>query len=344
MAMGTDVTEDMTEGTTGGTVGGTSARTVVTVTGPLPAGALGVTDAHEHLFLDTPAQPGEGLDDPDRAVAEVLEARATGVGAIVELTPIGLGRRPDLMRAVSEATGMPIVAATGYHRDAHYPPGHWVLEASLETLTERIVLDLREGMHPADWLDPDLPPDPARAGVIKAGASHGRITPGEERRLRAAAAGSRATGAPIVVHTEAGTCGPEILDLLAGEGVSTDRVALAHIDRAPDPGLHAELAARGVTLLYDTVGKIKYGTDEERLDLIEALVAAGHVGRLLVGLDMGRPSYFRAHGGGPGMRYLMATFVPRLGGRIGAAAVETILVANPARAFAMAPVAEATVR
>ncbi len=36
----------------------------------------------------------------------------------------------------------------------------------------------------------------------------------------------------------------------------------------------------------------------------------------------------------------MSSFVPRLRRRIGEAAVETILVANPARAFAMARVAE----
>jgi predicted metal-dependent phosphotriesterase family hydrolase len=35
------------------------------------------------------------------------------------------------------------------------------------------------------------------------------------------------------------------------------------------------------------------------------------------------------------MRYLMETFVPRLQRRIGDEAVQKILVANPARAFAL---------
>ena len=40
------------------------------------------------------------------------------------------------------------------------------------------------------------------------------------------------------------------------------------------------------------------------------------------------------------MTYLMETFVPRLRSRIGPAAVDTILVGNPASAFAWSPVME----
>lgn len=310
---------------------------VMTVTGPLPARELGVTDAHEHLFLETPAQPGEGLDDLGRATEEVREAATTGIRAIVELTPIGLGRRPDRLRAVAEATGVAIVAATGYHRDAHYPTGHWALEASLEALAARILADLREGME-TEPRGP-APRDPARAGVIKAGASFGRISPAEERRLRAAASGSRETGAAVVVHTEAGTCGAAIVELLGAEDVPANRVVLAHLDRDPDPGLHADLAARGVNLVHDTIGHRTHGPDEARIDLIEALVAAGHGQRLMLGLDLGRRSYLRAWGGGPGLRHLMADFVPRLRRRVGDEAVQAMLVDNPARVFALRPVA-----
>ena len=61
------------------------------------------------------------------------------------MPPIGMGRRPDLLRAVSEAVAIPVIAATGYHRDAHYPAGHWVHEAAVEVLAERIIRDLDGG-------------------------------------------------------------------------------------------------------------------------------------------------------------------------------------------------------
>jgi phosphotriesterase-related protein len=292
---------------------------VITVLGPMPAEQLGVTDAHDHLFLRSPALAGQELDDVDKAVAEV---KSSGLGTIVEVTPIGLGRNPAGMREVAERTGVHIVAATGYHRDAHYAADHWVRTAGVDELAGRILADLQRGMDD----------DPARAGVIKAGASYQRISPAEERRLRAAAIGCRETGAPILVHTEIGTCGHEIIDLLTGEGVAADRIILAHLDRNPDLEVHNEIAERGVWLEYDTPGRIKYRPDSQLIDLIEG----GLESRIMLGLDLGQRDYFRAYGGGPGLGYLMETFVPRLRKRIGVDAERKILVENPARAFAIA--------
>lgn len=308
---------------------------VMTVSGPIEPRDLGITDAHEHLFLRSPALAGEELDDPVRAIEEVSDAHAVGLAAIVELTPIGLGRRPDLMRQVAAATGVTIVGATGYHRDAHYLPGHWVNEASETQLIDRMVIDIEQGMHPADWHDPSMPLDAARAGVIKAGASYHHISLGERRRLAAAGEASRRTGVPIVVHTEVGTAAHEIVELLTAAGVAPAAIILAHLDRNPDPELHLELAERGVYLLYDTVGRIKYQPDSTLLALIEAICAGGHGHQVMLGLDLGRRAYFRAFGGGPGMRYLMAHFVPRLERRIGAEATRRILVGNPARAYSL---------
>jgi phosphotriesterase-related protein len=308
---------------------------VMTVGGPVSVSSLGVVDAHDHLFLRTTALPGDEFDDLERSTAEAREGRESGIDTIVDVTPIGLGRRPDLLRAVADATGIRIIAATGYHRDAHYPDGHWVHDASVDELADRIVRDLEVGMHPSDWDDPEAPPDPSRAGAIKSGASYHHASPAERRRLEACAIGSRRGGVAILVHTEIGTFGHEIVDLLTGFGVAPRRIILAHLDRNPDADLHAEVASRGVYLEYDTMGRTKYRPDSDLLDLIERVVAAGHGERLLFGQDIGRRSMLRAYGGGPGLRYLMERFVPRVRRRIGDAATEAILRANPARAFAL---------
>ena len=218
---------------------------VITVTGPRRTDTLGVVDAHEHLLLDSPALPGHAFTDIDRGIEEVLDGKASGIGTIVEMTPIGLGRNPAGLRAISNATGVAIIGATGYHRDAHYPDGHWVHTATVEALADRVLADLRVGMHPADWTDPALPPDPARAGAIKGGASYHRITRSEQRRLEAVGGAGAATGAAILVHSEIGTAAHAIVDLLEAAGVRANRIALAHLDRNPDAELHAEIAARG---------------------------------------------------------------------------------------------------
>jgi predicted metal-dependent phosphotriesterase family hydrolase len=156
-------------------------------------------------------------------------------------------------------------------------------------------------------------------------------------RLEAIGAASAVTGAAVLVHTEIGTAAHEIIDLLESAGTTTDRIALAHLDRNPDWELHAEVAARGVTLEYDTAGRTKYHPDSVVLDLIERVAGAGHLDRLVLGLDLGARDYLRAYDGGPGLRYLMTTFVPRLRRRIGDDATARILVANPARLYAVAP-------
>ena len=308
---------------------------VRSVTGPVALDRLGVIDAHDHLFMDSPALKGQSFDDTNKAIEEVLDGKASGIGTIVEMTPIGLGRRPDRMRAVAEATGVVIIGTSGYHRDAHYPADHWVHAATVETLADRIVADLTVGMHPADWLDPGLPPDAARAGAIKGGASYHRISRSEARRLDAIGGASAATGAAVLVHAEIGTAGHDIVDRLLAAGATVNRIALAHMDRNPDPELHAELCARGVTLEYDTIGRTKYHPDSTVLDLIEVVAAAGHMERIVLGLDLGIRDYLRAYDGGPGLRYLMTAFVPRLRRRLGDAAADTILVGNPARFFAL---------
>ncbi len=308
---------------------------VQAVTGRVSVQRLGVTDAHDHLFLRSPALGGQELDDPAKVAAEVEDAAATGVHTIVEATPIGLGRRPDLMRQLSEATGVTVIGATGFHRDAHYPAGHWVYEASPGLLLERLLADLEQGMHPADWLDPALPLDEARAGLIKVGASYQRITRAERQRLSAAAEASRQTGTPILAHTEIGTMGDEIVELIEGAGVPANQIILAHLDRNPDPEVHVGLARRGVFLEYDTIGRIKYRPEIVLLELIEAVIRAGHGDRILLGLDLGQHDYFRSYDGGPGMRYLMTSFVPRLERAIGPLETRRILVDNPAHAYAL---------
>lgn len=313
----------------------TTQAQVLTVNGLLPASELGVTDSHDHLALRSVALAGQEFDDAEKATEEVLEAKGTGLQSIVELTPIGLGRDPVLLRQVSRATGVNIVGATGFHRDAHYPRGSWVFDASEDTLRDRMVTDIERGMHRGDWNDEALPLDEARAGVIKMGASYQRVTKHERRRLEAGAGAALQTGVSIVCHTEVGTAGDEILDICSARGLPLDRVALAHPDRNPDPEVHVALAERGAFLEYDTAGRIKYRPDSDLLRLISEVVGAGHTDRILLGLDLGRRDYFRAYDGGPGMRYLLATFVPRLERRIGAEAVRRILVDNPARFFAL---------
>jgi 5-phospho-D-xylono-1,4-lactonase len=71
------------------------------------------------------------------------------------------------------------------------------------------------------------------------------------------------------------------------------------------------------------------------LDLLAALVEAGHADRLLLGGDTTTAAARASTGGGPGMPYLLRVLRPRIVRDLGEAVAEKIFMANPARAFAV---------
>jgi 5-phospho-D-xylono-1,4-lactonase len=146
-------------------------RIVRTVRGDIAPEELGPCDAHEHLFLVTPIQPGDDFVEVDKAIEEAQTLVAAGGRSLVDWTPLGLGRDLDGLVAVAEATGLHVVAATGLHRDAHYVADDPLRAESVEALAARFVAELGD-----------------RCGVIKTGASYHRVTPFEQKGFEAVAA------------------------------------------------------------------------------------------------------------------------------------------------------------
>ncbi len=307
---------------------------VRTVAGDLPAGKLGRTDYHEHLLQRLPSLADDALDDLDRSAEETAELRAAGIDALVELTPLGCGRDPRAVAAIADRTGMHIVLATGVHREAHYADDHWVRTLDDDTLVDRFVRDITEGCAEEDG--PDMSASTRiRAGVVKVGVGYWSISGFERRILAAATETHHRTGASVVCHLELGTAAWEVVELLTNAGLPAERLALAHIDRNPDPGLHSELAAAGVYLGYDGPARTKYWPDHVLVECLVEVAERGGRERLLLGGDVARRSSFRAYGGLPGMAYLPRVFVPRLAVAGGDDLVHTILVDNPARFLAL---------
>lgn len=300
-----------------------STRVVRTVEGDRNPTGLGPCDAHEHLFLDTPIQPGEEFTELEPAVEEVRALHQVGGRWLVDWTPLGLGRDLAGLLAVAQSTDVRIVAATGLHRDAHYRADDPLRDTPTATLEDVFVAELRAAKTPC--------------GVIKLGASYHRVTRFEHTAAEAVAAAHAATGAPVCVHTEHGTNGLGLVELLGSLGVVPSSIVLAHVDRNPDAGEHAETASTGAFLQLDGPGRTKYWPDSTILGLIGELAERGHADRILVGGDTGRRSMMRAYGGGPGLDYVFRRFKPRLERELGTDLSNRIFVDNPARAFSFVP-------
>jgi phosphotriesterase-related protein len=283
-----------------------------TVTGDIPPEQLGVTQPHEHIMI----LPGKScqvnaallLDSPECAVRELADFKAAGGATVVDAQPIGVERAPQLLQSISLKTGVHIVATSGFHRPCFYPDDHFLFSESAEQLAERIIRDITVGMFDFAANQPTT----IKAGLVKWTSEYHYIPPVMQKAAEAAAIAHYQTGAPILTHTELGTCGLEQIALAEKFGVKPSAMILCHIDRNPDKYLHKEIASTGARLVYDGVARAKYWPDSVIIDLILEMFDAGFGDQIMLAMDSATRTIWRHYGYGPGLDYLLKIFVPRL--------------------------------
>lgn len=290
----------------------------------IKAEAMGITMYHEHLTIDLTEQK----NDPDaRLEGEALlqdlkEIKKAGVKTIVELTNIGMGRDTARLRYLADQLGMNIIASTGFYKEPYLPDLFY--QKTKQELVELMVSEIETGIEGTD----------IKAGVIGEVGTSQEITAAEKKLLQAAALAQKETGVPIITHLTLGSCGVEQLEILENAGADLTKVALSHLDLAADIDYVLKLAARGVFIGIDTIGKLKYQSDQFRIRLIKALLKAGFKDQILISTDITRLSHLKTNGG-HSYQYLLEEFVPKLkAAALSREEIEGILINNPAKLFA----------
>jgi phosphotriesterase-related protein len=303
---------------------------ITTTLGPKSASELGLILTHEHVFVDlrtwdTPGYAQAETQDVIRLmVPELKRAQAAGVTAIVECSTVGVGRRADIERAVSEAANFPLVIPTGIYREPWVPD--WAHAASEAKL--------------ADWmlgeLQGDIEGSGVQAGWIKLSAGDDGLTASETKILRAAATAGRATNAVIGSHTIRGSVVRQQLDIIEAMGYSAERFIWIHTQAEADFELHLEIARRGAWLEYDSIGNSEWVSEEIILQHILRLLDAGLGDQLLLSHDRGWYDPALPGGGVPKpYTYLTEQFLPRLrAAGVDEAMIRQLTQDNPFRAFA----------
>jgi predicted metal-dependent phosphotriesterase family hydrolase len=277
-----------------------------TVKGPVSTDAITLTDGHGHVWIQppdgTPPESRLELNDYGVIAAELHDFRAAGGAAVIDCQPGGCGRDARMLVRLSEDTGVHLTATTGFHRQKYYPPGSWLWSVPAEAAADYFMEELTSGMRETGGT--------VRATTIKIG--YEGVIEGQSRVLmEAAAAASRRTGAAILCHTERGANVEALLPFFARRGVAADRLYLCHVDKRPDAGLHRELAQAGALLGYDTFARPQYDPERGVWPLLRLMAADGLAAHIAIGLDLASASQWQ-RGGGPGMRFLIQTVVPRL--------------------------------
>jgi phosphotriesterase-related protein len=242
---------------------------VQTVLGTIAPDDMGVTLAHEHIFIDmrsffiepsdkngkrTGQQPislknlswirshrHSNMDnltpfDEKTAINEVLRFKKSGGSTIVECTPINMGREPIKLAHVSEATGINIVMGTSYYREMvttwNAEKGGWVTGN----------LNAYPGLSMNSASQDDISNEFVRDITIGAGDTGIRagfigeigcsypLTKNEKKVLCAAVAAQKRTGALITVHPGFNEDSPlEIVSFLSDTGADLTRVVICHM-------------------------------------------------------------------------------------------------------------------
>lgn len=322
-------------------------KIIRTILGDIPAGEIGVTDAHDHLIRsggpEVMRDPGFLMDDSEAASAELEAYVKSGGKTMICMDPIGCGRNVSKMLEIAKRFrgSANLVMSTGFHKSLNYcQRTSFLAELKTRTVADLMIAEVTQGMDLHGYNGPVVERTDARAGVIKAGTSYRLISPLEEKALTVAAITQRETGCPISVHTDQGTMGPELLEIIRQAGGVPEHTVLCHLQRNPDRYYYQMIADMGAYLCFDEPNKPAYRSDTQIAENILWLTEQGYGKQILLGMDGGRvealAGYMAPRGRANGLDYLLTRFVPTLR-KIGVSEqnIQNMLVDNAANAFSI---------
>ncbi|MGI8782774.1 MAG: phosphotriesterase family protein [Acidobacteriota bacterium] len=304
---------------------------IVTVNGAIRPEKLGMTLMHEHVLVDFIGADKVSPDRYDRDAAfEVVlphlqELRKEGCSALVECTPSYLGRDPELLRGLAEASGLAILTNTGYYGAAQdkFLPTHAFTE-SADQLAARWTREYREGIGQTA----------IRPGFLKLGVDAGPLSDVDRKLIVAGARCHLQTGLTIHVHTGDGRAALDILETLQSHDVAPGAYVWVHAQNEKERSVHLKAAEQGAWIEFDGIGP---ETMRQHVDAVHQLCERGHAGRVLISQDAGWYRVGEAGGGKfRGYTFLFERFLPALRRKgITESTIQTLLVDNPAEALSV---------
>ena len=274
---------------------------VMTVQGPLSYDQLGITDAHNHLWIEPVpgADPGSPvLNQFDLILKELIEYREKGGETLLDCQPAGCGRDGNKLVALSKSSKVNLIACTGFHRKKYYHQDFWLWKANAQEICEFLYCELEQGL--SETLNT---PAPVRAGFIKI-ALEATWADCPHPAMEGAAYAALKSKALIEIHTEKGALAEKACIYFMNLGLSPNQLVLCHMDKRPHISLQKELARLGVLLEYDTFYRPKYDPSANLWPLIEQMVNAGYSDHVALATDMAEAELYHFIGGGAGLASL----------------------------------------
>ena len=257
---------------------------------------------HEHILVDfvgaDQIRPGRYDCDEVLRIArpKLEELKSLGCRRLLDCTPNFLGRDPELLARLSDATHLEIWSNTGlYGAMNHKFVPDFARTQTPEQLAKRWVAETRESWRPR---------------FIKTGVNRGPLDELDRKLVRAAAITSRETGLTIASHTGDGAAALEQLEIVSAERVSPAKFVWVHAQTEKNNEVHERMARAGAWVEFDGIGP---KTTELHLQCIRFLASKGLIRRVLISQDSGW-YHVGEPGGGEfrGYTYLYTDFLPLL--------------------------------
>jgi phosphotriesterase-related protein len=272
---------------------------VNTVLGPISPSDLGITLMHEHILYGYPGWEGDRTIAPLNRKEIVANGVTTlkqlkdeyGLQSYVDATPLDGGRMPEILKEVSEKSGVNIICATGYYYEGEGSPTYWKFRGSLGDITgelyELFMTEVTKGI-----MDTGI-----KAGVLKVGSSKGAITDYEKIMFATAAQVSKETGVPIITHTQEGTMGPQQAEFLIDAGANPKQIQIGHMSDNIDIEYQEDTFKHGVYVSWDRMGLqglVGCPMDAQRYPVMIELIKKGYADKMMISHDciitwLGRP-------------------------------------------------------
>lgn len=282
----------------------------------------GYTLTHEHMTIDL--SPGDlGTTSFNPLVKDLKMAYNCGVRNVIDMTNQSMGREPEYVQRLMDATGMNIVLSTGYYLERYIRDD--IEDAAVSELSQQAVKDLTRGIGDSGLC----------AGVIGEIAWHHEgPSECELKAWKAMSTAALETGAVVSTHPSRGIQQIPQAEYLIGRGIQPGKIVIGHIEFYPDDAALKSLLERGVYIGLDMIGKLGRARDEYRADTVRKVKDWGFLSQLTLSLDICRTEDLKTSGG-YGYVYLFETFLPMLKERgLTQNDIDLILEVNPARLFA----------
>lgn len=221
---------------------------IITVTGEIPASAIGKTLHHEHVLVDFIGADSTGYhrwnknEVVEKVLPYLLEIKKLGYKSLVECTPAYLGRDPELLKMLSEKSGIQIITNTGYYSavGGKFIPEHGFTETA-EQLAARWIDEAKNGIE-GTGIYP---------GFIKIAVDRTPLEEINRKVVEAACITHKATGLVIMSHTGLAVPAFQQIEILEKYGVHPSAFIWTHAHNEADFSKQIEAAKMGAWIAFD---------------------------------------------------------------------------------------------